>query len=187
MTRLPPLDPENLTPDQQAVYDAMRQGPRGDLGLVGPFGVWARSPSVGNTIQQFGADMRFATTSISETVKEVAICTVGAHFRAKFEFAAHRALAMRAGVTETVVDGIRAGNPEFNDADQALAFAITRGLLDENRINDELFNQAIDAWGENGLIELTSVIGYYCLVSLTLNVFEVPLSPGMADPFPELP
>ena len=94
MTRLPTPDETALSPEQREVLEAMRGGPRGSgLSLAGPFGVWVRSASVGNAVQNFGGVVRFATNDIPEDAKEVAICTVGVHFRAKFEFAAHRARA----------------------------------------------------------------------------------------------
>lgn len=48
-------------------------------------------------------------------------------------------------------------------------------------------HRGVALWGENGMIELVTVIGCYCIVSLTLNSFEIPLSEAMQDPFPELP
>ncbi len=185
MTRLPDLDPNNLTESQQAVYDAMRSGPRGDLGLVGPFGIWARSPTAGNAVQTLGAALRFGT-ELPEHIKEVAICTVGVHFKAKFEFAAHRQLALKAGVTEPVLDGIAGGNPEFGDSGERIAYAVTRQLLEDKRVTDETFAEAQNILGENGVIELVSIAGYYCLVSMTLNLFQVAVPETMADPWPNL-
>ena len=96
MSRLSLLEVDDLSAEQRVIYDAIQSGPRGAMGLAGPFGVWVRAPAVGNAIQQLGAAARFAT-SLDEATKEIAICTVGAHFKAKFELAAHKNLAQRAG------------------------------------------------------------------------------------------
>ena len=78
MSRLSDLDPENLTPAQKSVIDAIQAGPRGRrVGLIGPYGVWVRAPEVGLAAQALGAAVRFAT-ELAENLKEVAICTVGA-------------------------------------------------------------------------------------------------------------
>ena len=190
MNRLNPLDINALTPEQQAVLDAMQSGPRGArhgrLGLVGPFGVWVRSPTVGNAVQTFGAAVRFES-SLPENVKEVAICTVGAHFHAKFEFGAHGPMAIAAGVSEEAVDAIRRNRlPSLEDETEALAYDIATALLKDHRMRDELYSRAKEVFGEEALIELVTIIGYYCLVSLTLNAFEIALPSTMEDPFPEV-
>ncbi len=189
MNRLEPLDINALTPEQQAVLDAMQSGPRGArhgrLGLIGPFGVWVRSPTVGNAAQAFGAVVRFES-QLPENVKEVAICTVGAHFNAKFEFAAHGPMAIAAGVSENAVEAIRRGEPPtLEDNVEDLAYEIATALLTDHRMSDSLYSRARQAFSEGELIELVTIIGYYCLVSLTLNAFDVPLPDNMNDPFPD--
>ncbi|MCZ6656014.1 MAG: carboxymuconolactone decarboxylase family protein [Gammaproteobacteria bacterium] len=189
MNRLEPLDINALTPEQQAVLDAMQSGPRGArhgrLGLIGPFGVWVRSPIVGNAAQAFGAVVRFES-QLPENVKEVSICTVGAHFHAKFEFAAHGPMAIAAGVSETAVEAIRRGEPPtLEDDGENLAYEIATALLTDHRMSDSLYSRARETFSENELIELVTIIGYYCLVSLTLNAFEIALPDTMKDPFPD--
>lgn len=189
MNRLEPLDINALTPAQQAVLDAMQSGPRGArhgrLGLIGPFGVWVRSPIVGNAAQAFGAVVRFES-QLPENVKEVAICTVGAHFHAKFEFAAHGPMAIAAGVSENAVEAIRRGEPPTLEDDvENLSYEIATALLTDHRMSDGLYSRARETFSENELIELVTIIGYYCLVSLTLNAFDIPLANTMTDPFPD--
>ena len=190
MNRLKHLEIEDLNPEQQALLRAVQNGPRaamhGRLGLVGPFGVWVRAPRVGNAAQAFGAAVRFETT-LAEAVKEIAICTVGAHFKAKFEFAAHGPLAIAAGVDPAAVDAIRRGAiPELAAPAEALAYEIASTLLTRHRLSDQQYQRARAVFSETELVELVTVIGYYCQISLTLNAFEVPLSEHMADPFPEV-
>jgi 4-carboxymuconolactone decarboxylase len=189
MSRLAPLASTDLNAAQRAIFDAICAGPRGErlrrLGPVGPFGVWVRSASIGNAAQAFGAAVRF-DTQLPERTKEVAICVVGAHYRAKFEFAAHAQLAKAAGVPAAVVEAIRCGNaPEFDVPDDRLSYRIAQQLLQQHRLDDALYAAATTAFGEAGLIELVTIIGYYGLVSLTLNAFDVPLTADMHDPFPE--
>lgn len=189
MSRLPPLDPADLNPDQRAVLEAIESGPRGArhgrrIGMVGPFGLWVRAPRIGKATQALGAAARFET-SLPENVKEVAICTVGAFHRARFEFAAHGPMAIAAGVPAEAVEAIRTGaDPVFEQSAETLAYQLTRQLLADHRIEDETYRQATETFGVEGTIELVTVVGYYCLVSLSLNAFEVPLREGMEDPFP---
>ncbi|MEQ8861474.1 MAG: hypothetical protein RIC56_22750 [Pseudomonadales bacterium] len=187
MTRLKPLTEAELDDDQRAFLDRLNQGPRGAgrrLGLIGPYGVWARAPHIGEPAQLLGAALRFGT-SLPENIKEVAICTVGAFHRAKFEFAAHRTLGIRAGVSEAAIDRLRAGEAPQFDGDEAIAHALTDELLRRHRPTPATYDRAIAAFDERGVVELVTLIGYYCLISHTLNAFEVDLVDGMEDPFPD--
>lgn len=104
--RLAPIEREQLNQQQQEVLNNIEQGPRGNgrpgIGMVGPFGAWVRSPDVGGSVQALGSAIRFGS-SLPENIKEVAICTVGAHYRSKFEFSAHRRLAIQTGVDESTL------------------------------------------------------------------------------------
>ena len=184
MSRLTPLSEDGLDPDQRAVLDAIAAGPRGSRGMVGPFGIYVRVPGVGHEVQALGAAVRYGT-SLPENVKEVAICTVGAFFHSRFEFAAHGKLAREAGVPEAVVEALRTGaEPLFQSDDERTAHLITHDLLRHHRVDDARYAEGVAAFGETGMIELVATVGYYCLVSLTLNAFRVPLAEGMTDPFP---
>lgn len=189
MSRLSPLDLNHLNTDQQRVYDTLRHGPRGDdqhkLKLEGPFGVWVRAPEVGEAVQALGKIARFGT-SIKNDIREIAICVIGAHFRAKFEFAVHRELAHKTGISPLVTEALRDGRvPEFDNGEQQLCYRLAAGLLTKHRIDEQTYRAAINAWGETGVIELVNIIGYYTIVALTLNAFEIPLGAGMQDPFPD--
>ncbi len=186
MSRLSKLDPEGLSPEQIAVIDAIEAGPRGRrVGLIGPYGVWVRAPKVGLPAQALGAAVRFAT-ELAENLKEVAICTVGAFYQARFEFAAHKNLALAAGVDNRSLECLRMGEEPDFEGDEALVHQLTRELLKNHHISNVTYTNAAETLGETQLIELVTIIGYYCMISHTLNAFEVPLLDNMEDPFPPL-
>ena len=189
--RLDEITPEDLTPAQAAVLDAIRGGPRAAsgrgpklTGLVGPYGVWVRAPSVGIEAQALGAAVRFAS-SLPESVKEAAICTVGAYYGAKFEFAAHRILGLEAGLDPADLEALRVGDTPSFTGDEATAHTVAAELLRDHRLSDATYAAATGAFGEAGLVELVTTVGYYCLISHTLNAFEIPLPADWDDPFPD--
>jgi 4-carboxymuconolactone decarboxylase len=186
--RLSPIDRDDLNDEQRTVLEAIESGPRGEgragIGMIGPFGAWVRAPSVGRAIQGAGEAIRF-NTSLPPNIQEVAICTVGVHHQSHFEFSAHRALAIKAGVTERALDQLTAGeHPDFS-GDEQLSYSIASQLLNQHRILDDTYAHGLEVFGETAMIELITTVGYYCLISLTLNAFEIPLEPGMKDPFAE--
>jgi len=186
--RLTPIERDQLDTQQQAVLESIEQGPRGKgrpgIGMVGPFGAFVRSPAVGGSVQALGTAIRFGS-SLPENIKEVAICTVGAHYRSKFEFSAHRRLAIQAGVEEVLLDELcNTGQAAFKDK-EATAHKVASELLNNHQITDSTYADGVSQFTENGMIELVATVGYYCLISLTLNAFQIPLEEGMTDPFPK--
>ena len=186
--RLAPIKRDDLSHQQRTVLDAIENSPRAaarsDIGMIGPFAAWVRAPNVGQAIQRVGEAIRF-NTSLASNVQEVAICTVGAHHRSRFEFSAHRALAIKAGVSEQSLDQLATGErPDFI-GDEQLSYSITSQMLNQHRMLDDTYAHGLEVFGETSMIELVATVGYYCLISLTLNAFEIPLEPGMRDPFPE--
>ena len=104
MPRLAPLDLDKLTPEQKKVADAIVAGPRG--ALRGPFEPWLRSPHLADRAQKLGEYCRF-NNSLPKDLSELAICLVGRHFKAQYEFYAHARLAKEAGLSPAIVEAVR--------------------------------------------------------------------------------
>jgi len=188
MTRLSPLTANDLDEDQREVWESLTAtrgaglelvGPDGSL--IGPFNAFVHAPKVGKRLSSLGGLLRFRT-SIDRRLSEVAICTVGAHWHSEFEFWAHAPMAIEHGVSESVIDAMRDGRtPEFERDDERVVFELVTQLLTDHRVDADTFAAGKALLGEKGLVELVSTVGYYCLISMTLNLFEVALPAG-ADP-----
>ncbi|MEO8539113.1 MAG: carboxymuconolactone decarboxylase family protein [bacterium] len=180
MPRLAPLDLDNLTPEQKEVADAIRSGPRG--GLRGPFEAWLRAPGIADTAQKLGAYCRFGT-SLPADINELAIILTGKHWKAQFEFWAHARLAREAGLDPAIIEAVRTGNqPSFTRDIERVVYDFVTEYLDTRRVSDITYRRALDTLGERGVVDLIGVVGYYGLVSMTLNVFEVELPEGEPNP-----
>ncbi len=182
MSRLPALEEQSLSADQRAVVDAIRSGPRGSGGLTGPFGVWLRSPGLANPAQELGAHCRFGS-SLARDVSEFAILLTAKRWRAQYEFWAHARLAREVGLPDTVIEAIRTGTPlSLERPDLALVDKLVGEYFETSRVSDATYVEAIETFGETGLVDLVGTVGYYGLVSATLNVFAVELPPGEDEP-----
>ena len=180
MSRLAPLDLAKLTPEQKKVADAIVGGPRG--GLRGPFEPWLRSPVLADRAQKLGEYCRF-NNSLPKDLSELAICLVGRHFKAQFEFYAHARLAREAGLSADIVEAIRTRRtPPFTREAERIVHDFVTEYLETNRVAAPNYQRAVEAFGEQGVVDLVGVCGYYMLVSMTLNVFEMPLPPGEPEP-----
>ena len=189
MPRITPPRPEDMSNEQRALYDAILAGKRGpgmrreDGTLIGPFNAMLLNPHVGDRVQRLGEALRF-DISLPRNVIEVATLVVGSHWRAQFEWWAHERLAKQAGVSEEVIAAIKQGErPHFSDDDEAGAFEVASQLYRTRRLSDTAYAKAVERFGETGLFELIALVGYYSLVSLLLNGFNVPLPDGEIPPF----
>lgn len=188
MSRLDVIQPEAMTDAQRRVHDEIVQGPRGtvhgrSIGLSGPFNAWIRSPVLADHAQRLGAFLRFGT-ALPARLTELAIIVVGRHMNARFEFAAHAPLAIRAGLDPAIVEAIRTRTPpRFAAADEAAVYDLAMALVNRHDVDDATYARAHATVGEAGLVELVAIVGYYGMVSLTLNTFRVPLRDDMVDPF----
>ena len=180
MPRLTPLDLNKLTPDQKKAADAIIAGPRG--GLRGPFDPWLRRPELADRAQKLGEYCRF-NSSLPKDLSELAICLIGRHFKAQYEFYAHARLAKEAGLSAELVEAIRTRRtPPFASEQERIVYDFVTEYLETNRVAQSNYKRALDAFGEKGVVDLVGVCGYYMLVSMTLNVFEMPLPAGVPEP-----
>ena len=188
--RLAPLHPRDLDSEQAGVLDAMLAGPRGKSGFLtrerpvgGPFAPWLLSPGFAHRAQELGAHIRYGT-SLEPRLKELAIIVVGAAWKAEYEFAAHGPMAIRAGVSREAVGALaRSETPSFERDDERVVYEFARELVENRRVGEERYARAVELLGEPGTVELVGTLGYYTLVCMTLNAFEVPLGEGMEPPF----
>jgi 4-carboxymuconolactone decarboxylase len=181
MPRLPELDPDTLSPEARRVHDAIAQGPRGKV--EGPLRVWLTSPELADKAQALGAFCRFGS-SLPPHLSELAIITVGAHWKSGFEWAIHAPIALAAGVDPAVVEAIRVGGePAFDDEEQRVTHAFARVLLETHRVPQPLYDDFVARMGTRAAVDLVGVLGYYTLISMTINAFEVAEPEGVASPF----
>jgi 4-carboxymuconolactone decarboxylase len=180
-TRFPAIPRDKMTDAQRQAYDALVAGPRG--GARGPFNALLRSPDLMDKVQRVGEYVRFRT-SIPAKLNELAILVTGRTWGAKFEFYAHRILALKAGLGESIADAIaRNERPGGMEPDEELVYEFATAIQRDHVVNDALFTRAVARFGEPGVMDLIGVIGYYTLVSMVLNVAEVPLPPGEKSPW----
>lgn len=176
MSRLPEIAPEAMTDEQRRVHDAIVAGPRGRV--EGPHRAWLHSPGLADPAQRLGAHVRFGS-HLPPRLSELAILVTARHYRAEFEWYAHVRLAHEAGIPESVTEAIRRGEaPALDDAESRIVHRVAEALNRDRRLDDATFDEAKAVLGLPALVDLVGAVGYYALVSLTLNAFEVPTPDG---------
>lgn len=174
--RLPDLDPAALTKEQKAIHDAIVAGPRGVV--QGPLKVWLESPGLAQNAQKLGAFCRYGTT-LDPRLSELAIMVTGRVWSAQFEWAVHKPIALKAGLSEAVVEAIRnRQTPPFQREDERVVHDFAQALHRDRMVPQALYDEAVRTLGTTALVELVGILGYYTLISMTINAFNVPLDPG---------
>ena len=174
--RFKPLTYDKLTPEQKAMADHLLAGERG--GMNGPFNVTLRSPEVGDAAQKLGALVRFHST-LPKKLNEMAIIMTGRFWNAQYEWSAHKKAALAAGLSAAIVDAIATGKrPTGMQPDETVIYNFANELLQKREVSDASFAAAVKMFGERGAVDLTGVMGYYCFVSMMLDIDRYPLPDG---------
>ena len=191
--RLRGLTPHELDEDQRRVYESIAGGDRAkdasfplteaDGSLVGPFNALLYSPDVGDAIQQVGTAIRFHC-SLSSRIREIAVLSVAAHWRSPFEWWAHEPIGRRAGLGDDEIAALHAGaDPAFDDPTDEAAHALCQAVLATGGSDDETYARAHALLGDQGTFELVALVGYYSLLAMTMQVFEIGVPEGEQSPF----
>ncbi len=179
MSRYREFKEGELDEAQRRVWGEIVAGPRGSV--PPPAHVWLNSPGLADHAHKLGAHVRFAT-GFSPRLTEIAILVTARYWTAQFEWSAHARLARNAGIGQDIIDAIaERREPALSDPDDRLVYDFCNSFYRDHRVEDSVVDRVKARFGERGLVDLTGLIGYYSFVSVTLNVFEVPVPPGAAS------
>ena len=183
MPRIPELLPADMTPAQRAVAEELTSGPHG--GIRGPHGIWLRVPELAKRARSLSEFIRFQS-GLPKRLLELSILVGGRFWQAEFEFYAHAKLGRQAGLDEAIIRAIaERRRPTFSEPNDAIVYDLCTELFETRRVGDATYDKAVAALGLQAVIEIVATVGYYSMVSLTLNAFAVPLPAGEPSPFPD--
>jgi 4-carboxymuconolactone decarboxylase len=174
--RLNPPDYDDLDAEQRRVFEAIADGPRG--GVRGPLAVWLHRARFAGLAQALGAYCRYQT-SLEPRLSELAILVTARVWGSEYEWFSHKPIGLKAGLSESVVEDVRCDRiPHFQQEDEAAVYVFARELQAERRVSDETYARAMNILGRDQVVDLVGLLGYYTLISMTINVFEIPLPDG---------
>ena len=182
LSRLPALTRDQLDPDGQAIYDRIvGDGPRP---LTGPVAVTLHSPRVAEAFHLLNDHLR-RHGELSPRYYEVAILVAAWEFEQQYEWSAHEPAALRFGAPQAVIDTIKYDRePAGLSAEDTLVIRFARSLLRDHELGSELYAEAVATFGEQGTLELATIIGDYVMAGIVLTAVDQHLP---ADRPPLLP
>jgi 4-carboxymuconolactone decarboxylase len=183
--RMPVIAPADLSPEQKSLYEDMRAGIAENFkgftaiadngALLGPFNPWVHEPKFGRPIWELVKAIS-TSPSLPKPVREVAILVTGAKFRSAYELYAHVLVAERRGLGDDKIATIVAGQrPGDLTREEAITYDLASALLETGVLPELTYQQAVKTFGAHATAELIYLVGVYCLVSVTLNGFDVPV------------
>jgi 4-carboxymuconolactone decarboxylase len=178
--RLPPLPSERLTDAQRVVADAIARGPRG--AVYGPFVPLLRSPELADCAQRMGEYLRYRS-AIGTRLSELAILAIAREWNQTVEWSIHMPIAERAGISRATIAAVAAGRrPEGMDDDEATVHDFCIELARDKGVSDATYERAAARFGEQGVVDLAGINGYYTLLAMVMNVAGTPA--GTVPPVP---
>jgi len=183
--RLPPIAAAELTAEQKRAAAEFEAG-RG-MGVLGPFAVMLRSPEVMLRAKAMGDYLRFRNV-LDKRVSEMVILITAREWTQQFEWSYHYGFALEAGLSKEIADAIADGRrPEKLADDEAAAYDFSMELHRTRRVSDASYARALKAFGEQGVIDLIGVNGYYSFLAMMMNAARTAPPPGDVAPLRKFP
>lgn len=180
MSRLPPVDPDKLSPEQRNTYDEILRV-RGQV--RGPFAIWLTVPEICDMALKMQS--WFPTKGkLPRRILELVILIAARQYSAQFAWFVHERHGLSEGIAPEAIAAIKERRtPQFERADERLVWDIMQELDKDRTLSRATYDRGIAEFGPEGMVELVSAAGFYVMVALTLNVFEAPV-PGGLKPLP---
>ncbi|AEG91256.1 carboxymuconolactone decarboxylase family protein [Ramlibacter tataouinensis] len=184
--RLPLPAADRMDEAQRRAAQALIDGPR--KGVYGPFLPLLRSPELMDRVARVGEYLRFDGV-LAPRIRELVTCAAARHVSNQFEWLMHAPLARQAGVAEATLEALRQGaRPRGLPADEEAALDFVQEMLRQHGSSEPAYAAALQAFGEQGVVELATLAGYFVMVSWVMNVAHTPpLAGAQGEPLPAFP
>ena len=183
--RMPKIPEDKMTPAQKQAATALAAGPRGEV--KGPFVALMRSPDFMDRVQRVGEYVRFRCP-LDKRINEMAAAITARHWTQQFEWWAHARQAIEAGLKPAIAEAIAEGRrPTGMAADEELVYDFLTELLVNKSVCDATYTRAVNQFGEQGVIDLIGISGYYALLAMVMNVARTAVPEGNPLPLTGFP
>ena len=182
--RLPAIAPAQMSATQQKVADAIIKGPRG--ALYGPFIPLLRSPELMDRSQKVGEYLRY-NSAIGNTLSELVILITARQWTQQVEWALHEPVALKAGIKPETIAALAAGRrPPALSNDEAIVYDFCTELHANKSISDATWARAVTRFGEQGVVDMLGINGYYTFLAMIMNGARTAVPDGKPAPLKPL-
>ncbi len=183
--RLPRIAPEKMTEAQKNITAEIAAGPRGEL--RGPFIALLRSPELASAVQKVGEYLRYRCP-VERRLAEMATLIAARYWTQQYEWNAHYEHAMKAGLDPAIAGAIAEGRrPSGMSEDEEIVYEFVTEALHNKSVSDATYARTAAKFGEQRLVDLLAIAGYYAMLAMILNVARTALPGGKPPPLPFFP
>ena len=185
--RMPPIPKDKMTDAQKQAYAEVTAGPRGAGGAEGPFVPLLRSPELMSRLQKAGEYLRFHNT-IGPKLTEFVILLTARQWTQQYEYDVHQVNGAKAGLKQETISAITDGRrPTAMAPDEEIVYDFCAELRQNQSVSDATYARAVSKFGEQGVVDMTGLVGYYTTLAMIMNVARSPLPNGKKAPLPAFP
>jgi len=182
--RMPPIPADKLTDAQKKAIEEFKAARSAEIS--GPFVPLLRSPEVMTRARAMGDYLRFRS-SLPPRLSEFVILLTARRWTQQYEWNAHAPLAIKGGLKETIVKAVAEGRrPEGMAEDETIVFSLFDEIQKNQSVSDATYSKALKAIGEQGIIDVMGITGYYTLLAMVMNTARTPLPAGATPQLPPL-
>jgi 4-carboxymuconolactone decarboxylase len=182
LSRLAPVDPAALSPDGKRVYDVIR-GDAPAIPLTGPAPISMASPSAAEPIHRLNQYLR--KTVVGPRYFELAALATARDFDQAYEWSGHEPSGRKAGLDDAVLDAVKFDRPLTGLSDKdATVIELERALIRQHKVSSALWARTVALFGQQGAVELASIVGDYALAAVLLTAADQHLPPDRPSTLP---
>jgi 4-carboxymuconolactone decarboxylase len=183
--RMPPIPADRLTDAQKKAIEEFKAARSADIS--GPFVPLLRSPEVMSRARAMGDYLRFRS-SLPPRLSEFVILLTARRWTQQYEWNAHRPLAIQGGLKGEIVDAVAAGRrPAGMAGDEEAVYALWDEVQRTQGATDATYARAVEKVGEQGVIDVLGITGYYTMLAMVMNTARTPLPDGAKPGLAPLP
>lgn len=174
--RLPPIPADKRTEAQKkaaADFAAVRNSDP-----TGPFAVLLRVPELMDLAFKWRQHVQ-SRSVLDQRLTEFAILIAARQWTQQYEWNAHHPAAVRAGLKPDIVAAVAEGRrPGQMAEDEEILYDFCTELHRNQSVSDTTYARALAKFGESGVVEATSIEGYYTLLAMVMNTARTSLPAG---------
>jgi 4-carboxymuconolactone decarboxylase len=171
MSKLPNATREQLSAEQQKIWDRVFEGKSGGGG--GPYSMLMHSPAMA---QHFAATEDYFRNHslLADADREIIILTAAREVEAHYAWTRHEIRAHNVGIHQATIEALRArADLEQFTGREKLLVEFTRTLMHEHRLPDALFQRMEQEFGHAKFVEAVGLLGHYITIGTVIRMFDV--------------